>query len=529
MAIWKNRKKYNLEVIETEGEELEKVEKERVKLTKFLKRELVLTMISVLTVTTVILGGSYAIFTNIEKAEKYNIIKTGTLQISYDDTSTGLGNIINLNGAYPESDIEGQKREAYRFKITNTGSLNAKYKVRVLDDTDMIEEDGCNDKQLEKTKIKYSLNQETPVILDSIKEEYIIKEGTLAPEESIILEMRMWIDENAGNEVLGTHYHGKIVVEGIQKEETAVETLLAKTNDAETSYDNATEEGKKEMFAFTHQRGGQQEGWSEEDLKDYRYVGTTPNNYVTFNDELWRIIGIFTVEDEKGTKEKRVKLIRDESIGTYSWDNKPNGTGSSDSEYGSNNWNDSLMQEVLNKGAYYNRTTGNCPYGRNGKTTPCDFNSTGLSDTAKNMIGKTKWYLGGITTPQQTASNAFIEERGTSVYNGRATNWIGEVGLMYPSDYGYAAGGEACLQTDLFSYNTNCQNNNWLFNTDFQWMITPLSSFSYYVFDAYNEGNVASNSTTIMYAGARPSVYLKSSVVITTGDGSRENPYQLFL
>ena len=156
MAIWKNRKKYNLEVIETEGEELEKVEKERVKLTKFLKRELVLTMISVLTVTTVILGGSYAIFTNIEKAEKYNIIKTGTLQISYDDTSTGLGNIINLNGAYPESDIEGQKREAYRFKITNTGSLNAKYKVRVLDDTDMIEEDGCNDKQLEKTKIKYS-------------------------------------------------------------------------------------------------------------------------------------------------------------------------------------------------------------------------------------------------------------------------------------------------------------------------------------------------------------------------------------
>ena len=145
------------------------------------------------------------------------------------------------------------------------------------------------------------------------------------------------------------------------------------------------------------------------------------------------------------------------------------------------------------------------------------------------MIGKTKWYLGGHINTKITASDFYNQERGTSVYNGRATNWIGEVGLMYPSDYGYAAGGEACLQTDLFSYNTNCQNNNWLFNTDFQWMITPLSSFSYYVFDAYNEGNVASNSTTSMYAGARPSVYLKSSVVITTGDGSRENPYQLFL
>ena len=54
---------------------------------------------------------------------------------------------------------------------------------------------------------------------------------------------------------------------------------------------------------------------------DYRYYGANPNNYVTFNDESWRIIGAFNnVDDGTGKKETRLKIIRDESIGKYSWD-----------------------------------------------------------------------------------------------------------------------------------------------------------------------------------------------------------------
>ena len=215
MANWKKRKRQNIEVIETTGE---KVEKQKIRLTKFLKREIVVMVISVLAVTIVILGGSYAILTNIQRAEKYNVIKAGTLQIAYDDTSSGLGNIINLNGAYPESDAVGQSREPYRFKITNTGSLNVKYMIKLLDDTDMIAEDGCQDKLLDKSKIKYSINGGEPVILDSIKEEYIAINGSIGPLKSTTYEIRMWIDESAGNEVLGRHYHGKIVVEAVQNE-----------------------------------------------------------------------------------------------------------------------------------------------------------------------------------------------------------------------------------------------------------------------------------------------------------------------
>ena len=51
-----------------------------------------------------------------------------------------------------------------------------------------------------------------------------------------------------------------------------------------------------------------------------RYVGADPNNYVSFNNELWRIIGAFNnIDNGTGTKETRLKIIRDEPIGKYSW------------------------------------------------------------------------------------------------------------------------------------------------------------------------------------------------------------------
>lgn len=62
-------------------------------------------------------------------------------------------------------------------------------------------------------------------------------------------------------------------------------------------------------------------------LTDYRYIGSSPNNYVTFNDEVWRIIGVFDVDDGTGKVEKRIKIIRDNAIGSYSWDNKNTSTG----------------------------------------------------------------------------------------------------------------------------------------------------------------------------------------------------------
>ena len=51
------------------------------------------------------------------------------------------------------------------------------------------------------------------------------------------------------------------------------------------------------------------------DITEYRYRGASPKNYVTFNNEVWRIIGVFPTDDGTGKIENRIKIIRNESIG----------------------------------------------------------------------------------------------------------------------------------------------------------------------------------------------------------------------
>ena len=155
-----------------------------------------------------------------------------------------------------------------------------------------------------------------------------------------------------------------------------------------------------------------------------RYIGADPNNYVWFNNELWRIIGVFNnIDNGSGTKETRLKIIRAESIGNYSWDNK--------GFLGENDWSDSALQQVLNSGAYYNRTSGECPYGKNGAITSCDFSSIGLTETAKATISNAKWNLGGTVNYTSSSngltSHFYGNERGTTVYSGRPTEWIGRI------------------------------------------------------------------------------------------------------
>ena len=268
-----------------------------------------------------------------------------------------------------------------------------------------------------------------------------------------------------------------------------------------------------------------------DDTGNLRYIGANPNNYVSFNGELWRIIGIFSEDTHGISNTKLIKLIRNESIGNYSWDNT--------SSYGSNDWSDSALQIVLNSGAYYNRTSGTCPDGSYESTTTCDFSSTGITDEAKSMIETVTWKLGGSSTYDDVTASMFYErERGTTVYSGMPTEWSGKVGLMYPSDYGYATSGGAttdrqtCLATEMYSWNSSsysdCKTNNWLYNISWQWTITPRSSNSVTVCNVHTNGNLSHGFASDGDA-TRPSIYLKANITISGGDGSYELPYQLSL
>ena len=275
----------------------------------------------------------------------------------------------------------------------------------------------------------------------------------------------------------------------------------------------------------------------EDDFGNLRYIGANPNNYVQFNEELWRIIGVMKdIENPDGTKEDKIKLIRSDRIGIYSWDNKASGVGSSTSEYGSNDWSDSTLQKVLNEEAYYNRTSGDCPYGKNGATRPCDFSEAGLTSDAKSMISESVWNLGGLSDyTSKTPKEIYEAERGEVVYTGRPTKWTGKVGLIYVSDGWYATGGgstidrSSCLNKNIHTwYNSDvsdCRKNDWLYRTT-RWTLTPYSAYNSTIFNLRLQQYETYDSTRAY--DVHPTIYLNSQIKISNNqNGSDTTPFIL--
>ena len=156
------------------------------------------------------------------------------------------------------------------------------------------------------------------------------------------------------------------------------------------------------------------------------------------------------------------------------------------------------------------------------------------------MISDAKWNLGGSSTYDDVIASMFYErERGTTVYSGRPTEWIGSIGLMYPSDYGYATSGgsttnrETCLNTELYNWDgssvSDCKNNDWLYTGSYQWTLTPISSSSYNVFTVAGGGYVSISYAYYTNRAVSPAIYLNSNVKISGGDGSSSSPFILSL
>lgn len=188
------------------------------KFTKAITRQTKVTMVSIFFVTIVMISSAYAIFSSVQKSEDYNTLSVGVLKVDFNKNESNLSNVINLNGAYPVTDQEGQGTSPYSFSITNSGTLDANYKIRIIDDNDMIESDECGDNLLNKEYVKVSINNGDPFILTQVEfNDYTIKEGVLSPGQKEQLDIRIWINESAGNDSLGKHYHSKIVVETASK------------------------------------------------------------------------------------------------------------------------------------------------------------------------------------------------------------------------------------------------------------------------------------------------------------------------
>lgn len=250
----------------------------------------------------------------------------------------------------------------------------------------------------------------------------------------------------------------------------------------------------------------------------YRYEGKNPNNYIWFNNEYWRIIGVFDSASHGVSGKNLVKIIRADVLDGLAW-NKSN----------TNDWTVSSLKSLLN-GAYYNAQDGTNSGYCYGYSTPatanCDYTKRGIQAGYRGMIASVTWHLGGYSSTSATTSAFYGYERGTTVYSGRPTSTTGYIGLMYPSDYGYSVLSSSCARTtNLGSYNSaNCAGQSWLYGKGYEWTLTPSSSNSFGVFCLDYDGSVSKLSADYGY-GSRPVLYLDASVYKIDGDGSLNNPY----
>ena len=250
----------------------------------------------------------------------------------------------------------------------------------------------------------------------------------------------------------------------------------------------------------------------------YRYEGKNPNNYVWFNNEYWRIIGVFDSTSHGQSNKNLVKIIRDENLNSLVWDKNQTG-----------NWQNASLNSLLN-GAYYNALDGTdsgyCYIFSTATNTTCDYRKKGIQDDYRGMISNAVWYLGGSSSTSITVSKWYESERSSTVYSGYPTSFTAYIGLMYPSDYGYSVLSSSCARTKTmdYYYDTACAGNSWIYGQGLEWTISMMTSTSYRIFHIMERGQVSVTDANISVT-FRPVLYLDSSVYVIDGDGSLENPY----
>ena len=459
------------------------------------KKILILSIVGVLLLVSIAVATSYAYFTaNVTGNKDTNnvVVTNGVMALEYKD-----GDEINLANAVPGSSV------SKTFTVKNTGNVSTNYTIYFSE---------LSNKFVDKTDLVYTLTSsdggksvaqtQVPSTNDAMVSNYAIDAGKTHTYTLTITFLDK--DENQDDNQ-GVSFSTKVT---INETKEYVPTFAEKI--AELSVTDTTN------FA------------TDDPDNNIRYIGANPNNYVYFNCsdysnqsdstcEKWRIIGVFkNMTKEDGSKADLVKIIRDDSLGYIKWDSND-----------VNDWSKASLQKTLN-GEYYNGTYATGAF---------------KNDSTRNAIESVVWNLGGTDYSHYSsstlglASHWYGYERGTTVYSGRPTTWPGKIGLMYPSDYGYATSGgtttnrASCLAKELYNWDgvSDCYNNDYLFKSSYnQWTLTPSLSGAVDVFRVGTEGSVGDDFARNDGRFVRPVAFLKSNILLSgVGDGSSNSPYQL--
>ena len=278
----------------------------------------------------------------------------------------------------------------------------------------------------------------------------------------------------------------------------------------------------------------------------YRYAGASDqvNNFVCFGsttspcptDNLYRIIGVFGENNHGVTGKQLVKLIKYDyatsnflgtdgdykgsitpytgyykgsltSIDRYYWNYKNNTTINRGT--GSNIWSTSLLNKINLNTNYLNN----------------------IGTTWSNLIEDATWKVSGHTTDGVTPSEMYTAEITNATKTYGPSNGTSKIGLVYASDYGFAASPSAWTET-LARYHSKDANGtsiktiNWMFMGHDEWTISPRSSNIHIMFYLIENGGVYDSSAN-NGKGSRPVVYLKASVLFAGGSGTKDSPITL--
>ena len=490
-------------------------------------RVIILSILAVLIVVVLSIGITTAFMKPVEQGGNLTEVSLSSCaKIKLTGTSS-----INLSSSYPMSRNKGFQTTPYSLTVTsycdsyvgfnlyiatlNTNTLDASnvhYILTSKGSKDVIVEgllseatDGASDfDDVSKTELNTGLKGTYGSI-------YKIHSTFIPLKGSSEYDLYLFVDENATNTTMGKTFSAGVAVKAYDRERNLAEYVISQYTG--TQGDNAL------YYHDSTLANGAGDN-------SYRYAGASDqvNNFVCFGstetpcptDNLYRIIGVF---------EDKVKLIKYDyatsallgadgdysgsdtpdtnyykgsltSIDTYYWNNVTN----------KNTWSESNLNKINLNTNFINN----------------------IGSTWTNKITTTTWKVGGNIYDNiynQIASVAYQNEIVAPAEN---TTYDAKIGLMYASDYGFAASPSAWTTT-LYNYDgndakgTSIKTINWMYMGYYDWMISRTSDDSDRAFFVHNLGYVSRGRVSNL-VGVRPSFNLSSSITYVSGSGSAVDP-----
>ncbi len=489
-------------------------------------RVIILSILAVLIVIVLSIGITTAFMKPVEQGGNLTEVSLSSCaKIKLTGTSS-----VNLSNSYPMSRNKGLQTTPYSLTVTsycdsyvgfnlyiatlNTNTLtdeNIHYiltekgsKTAVVEGVLSSATNGSSDfSDTDKTELNTGLKGTYSKI-------YKIHNTKVALKGNKQYDLYLFVDESSTNTSMNKTFKAGVAVKAYdrEKDQTLAEYVISQytgtQGDNALYYHNST---------LTNGAGD----------NSYRYAGANPNNYVCFGsdaspcpeDNLYRIIGVI---DDK------VKLIK--------YDYATSALLGTDGDYGESKAPDSTYKGSLTSidTYYWNKATGTNTWSESNlnKTNLNTNFINSIGNTWANKIATTTWKVGGNTFDNIGSSVPSIAYQNEIVAPAENTTYDAKIGLMYVSDYGFAASPSAWTTT-LYNYDgndakgTSIKTINWMYMGYYDWMISRDSDYSSGAFFVYDDGNVYSDLVSGSI-GVRPSFNLLSSITYVSGSGSAVDP-----